>query len=175
MWTLAWLALVPANAADESLKGLWQDLTDRDTITGFRAIRKMIRTPGCVEFLQGHLKPAADDEIARAIGDLDHESFDVRQKAEKALLESGGRCRPAVTRVLNAFENSLEFRRRLERVLEKVDALPLPVEDLRKVRAVEVLAGIDGAEAKRMLTALSKGAAGAPVTEAALSFLAARK
>lgn len=109
--------------------------------------------------------PADPKRLAKAIADLDSEQFSVREKALQELEQFVDEIAPTLKRKLAEETNSLEVRRRIERVLEKLDksAIPSP-EELRYIRAVQVLELIGAPEAKELLKSLANGTEGARKT-----------
>ena len=104
--------------------------------------------------------------MQQLIADLDSAQFAVREEASRELEKLGEPVEPALRQALRS-RPTLETRRRLERLLEKLDAPVPPVETLRALRAVEVLEHIGTAEARRVVQDLARGAAGAGLTEEA--------
>jgi hypothetical protein len=146
---------------------LWADLGDADASKAFRAM-KVLRANGtpAVSLLKERLRPApAIDakKIAKLLADLDRDNFAARASATKQLLELGDLAEPALRAALNDTP-SLEKGRRVEDLLERLDAAP---ELLRGVRAVEVLESLGTPEARQVLQTLAKGAAEARLTREA--------
>jgi hypothetical protein len=113
-----------------------------------------------VRLLGKHLKPvpgkALEKELVqRRITELGSDSFEVREKAAKALRDAGRNVRQALIEALRACQD-LEKRHRLERLLRGINIGPVP-EMLRPMRALEVLGRLDTPEANRLLRALAKG------------------
>ena len=124
-------------------------------------------------FLSAKLKPlaAADKQmIRRWIADLDSDDFDTRSVAHKELARLGDQVLPAVEETLKG-KPSLETRRRLEPILEAMHAIPSR-EVIRVLRAVQALELIGNADARTLLQAIAKGAAGARQTREAQESLA---
>jgi hypothetical protein len=130
--------------------------------------------------LKKRLPPAAAPDakrLADLIADQDSETFARRDAAMKGLADLGELAEPALRAAL---ENgpSLEVRRRLEELLEKLAGLGTTGEPLRASRAVEALERIGTPEARQVLTRLAAGAPGAWRTreaKAALDRLAGRR
>jgi hypothetical protein len=83
---------------------------------------------------------------------------------------------PALVEVLRG-QPSLEVRQRAQRILDKVQAERLPADQVRVLRALEVLETIGTPEARQVLEALARGALDARLTQeahAACHRLAAR-
>jgi hypothetical protein len=123
-----------------------------------------------VELIRRKLPPAEraprDGDPARWIADLDHDEFRRREEATEALRRLGPSAEAALCRALGA-EPSAEKRRRLEELLEAVQAEAFRPERVRPTRALEVLERIGTAEAKAVLAELAKGDPEAPLTQEA--------
>jgi hypothetical protein len=83
---------------------------------------------------------------------LNSADFSRRQQASQAIERLGFRAEPALREALTQ-QASLEARRRIDRLLAKLDG----PETLRLTRAMETLELIASAEARRHLRALSQG------------------
>jgi hypothetical protein len=156
------------------LEALWTDMGGDDAVRADRAAWALAAAPQqAVALLRGRLRPAAavdSRHIARLVADLDHARYAVRQRAEQALAKLGDRAEPALRQALEG-QPSLEMRRRVVLLLEKVTGPVSGPEPLRSLRAVEVLERIDTPEARRVLTALADGAPGALLTREARASL----
>jgi hypothetical protein len=128
-----------------------------------------------VPFLAKLMRPQAASAdphtIAALVGDLDSNQFTVREKAMQALEKLGKVAEPALRTALAARQPSLEIRRRMERILEKLEGPVTAPERLRELRALEVLEQIGSAEARQLLETLAQGAADAPLTQEARTAL----
>ena len=118
-----------------------------------------------------HSSTEPHPRLARDLKDID--LVTVREKASADLERLGPGAYPALRKALQA--PSLEVRRRAARLLEKKGGPPPPptlsTEELRALRAVEVLEWIATEEAREILSELARGAAGAPQTSAAVAAL----
>jgi hypothetical protein len=108
--------------------------------------------------LKEHL-PKFDQQLSRFIADLDSDQFDAREKSVSELEKLGG---DAEWNLREALEDkpSEEFRRRAETLLKKLPdsaGLPLPREQLRSARGVEILERIGTAKAREALEVFAKG------------------
>jgi WD40 repeat protein len=169
-------ATVELSAAD--LEGCWKDLSG-DADLAFRALGKLLLSPGqTVKLLDERLKPAPvanGQRLARLIGALDSDQFQTRDQAEKELEDLGEAAGEALEKAL-AGKVTLEAKRRLEGLLERLNESHLPPEKLRQVRAVEALEQIGTAEVSRLLIRLvASGAPGARLTREAEATLARLK
>jgi hypothetical protein len=102
--------------------------------------------------------------------DLDSDQFAVRAKATTEL-EQWSELAEAALRKALADQPSLEVRRRVQLLLERLDGPITSPERLRAMRAVEVLEHIDTPEARRLLEQLARGAPAALLTKEAKASL----
>jgi WD40 repeat protein len=166
--------------AKKDVEALWDDLAGDDAGKALQGIRKLAGAPGqSVPALRERLRPAAGVDarkINKLIADLDSDDFAVREKAEQELEKLGELAVPALNK-LKAEPPSLETKRRAEQLLERATSQGLSTDQLRLVRALEVLEQVGTAEARRVLEDLARGAPGALPTreaQAALDRLARR-
>jgi RNA polymerase sigma factor (sigma-70 family) len=160
--TAGWEALAGANAR-AAYAALWQLAADPDATT---------------TLLRQRLKPApvADAaQLGRLIKELESGKFTVRERAGAELARLGEMAEPALRKVVEG-KPSEELRRRVLKLLERLEGVPAP-EQLRALRAVELLERIGTPEARRELERLAGGAPEARLTRvarAALERLAVR-
>jgi WD40 repeat protein len=184
LWDLTRLRPAPKSAPAElraaEVSALWEVLAGNDAAEAFQAIGRLAADPRqVVPFLRARLRPAEPLDPRKVEGwvaDLDSSKFRLRQQAARELEKVGEQAVPALTRAL-ALPQSLETRRRMEQLLEKLTATTLSAEQVRLVRALEVLERAGTAEARQVLAALGRGAPGALPTreaQAALERLARR-
>jgi RNA polymerase sigma factor (sigma-70 family) len=172
--------LPPHAASASDLEALWADLAGADAARAYRAVWKLTATPQpTLAFLRKQLRPEpviTPQTMTQWVRDLDSDRFEVRDQATRKL-ENLGEAAEAVLRKALAERPSLEVRKRIEGLLDKVDAgAPSPAV-LLKLRALEVLEHIGTAEAQEVLKDLAKGMPAARVTQeakAALERLAKR-
>jgi WD40 repeat protein len=157
--------------APKELDACWADLAG-DAGRAFQAMRKMLRSPDeAVPYLAKRVRPVPKPDAKRIAGwvaDLDSDNF-ARRKAATAELEKLCELASAECRRALANSDSLEARKRLERLLAAVDAderAPSP-ERIRALRAVELLDRFGTPAARRSLAELSDGAPGARLTREA--------
>jgi hypothetical protein len=174
IWDVSSLSRAPkppvAALAAGDVAGLWPDLGGDDGVKAFQSMQKLAAAPKeVVPFVQERIKPAAavdTQKIDQWIQDLDSEKFAVRDQATRELEKLGEQAVPALEKVL-AGQPSLETRKRAEQLLEKLSGKVLTTEQVRVVRAVEVLEQAGTREARQLLETLAKGAPGAlPTREA---------
>ena len=176
VWDVASRAVV--KSADPAIKKMdqrWADLAHEDGMTSFKAIGEMIGLPKeTVKFLETKLRPvpALDPgAIQRLVDNLDSKNFNARQKATRELEKLEGQARAAMEKAF-AKPPSAEVKERLKKLLDRLEAPLSAPEDLRAVRAIEVLERIGTPEARDLLGRLAKGAAGARQTREAGESLA---
>jgi WD40 repeat protein len=169
------LASAPESLAD--LETLWQQLGDADPGVARKAMTALAQHAGAVAFMQAHLQtvpPADAKTLAALIDDLDHPQFARRDAAMVDLVKLAGHARSALEARLKT-KPSLEMRKRLIAILERLDA---PITDgghLRTVRGIEVLEWIATPGARQLLERLAMGAPGHRFTEDAKAALARSK
>jgi WD40 repeat protein len=162
----------PGELKDGEVEGLWTVIGGLEGNLAFGAIHRLsTNSPDqVVAFLGGRLKPTPPVEVGKIDGlikDLDSSKFRVRQKASDDLEKLGELAEPALRQAL-AVQPSLEALRRVQRLLDKLaGGAPLSADQVRLVRAVEVLEQVATPAARQVLTTLAGGAAGAlPTREA---------
>jgi HEAT repeat protein len=154
---------------------LWEDLASRDASKGYRAIWALVGSGDrAVQFLRGRLLSAAvGPNIRKLIEDLDDKRFAVREAASRELRKLGPAAGPALREALEKAP-SAEVRRRVSALLAQLtDVTPLAVsgEELRDIRAIQVLEYIGTNEARAVLRSLAGGTPGARTTEDARAAL----
>ena len=110
--------------------------------------------------------------LRRWIADLDNRRFAVRQTATRQLEKQGELAESVLRQALEA-KPTTEARRRLERLLDRVDSqrrFPSG-EHLRLLRALAVLENIGTKQARSVLEKLAKGAPEARLTQEAKAAL----
>ena len=159
----------------KDLNAAWNDLAGDDAVKAQQAIWMLAREPRqATAFLSQRLRPAAkldEARIASLINDLDSDRFSTREQASTELTRLGASAE-VLLRKKRAENVSLELRKRIDLLLEKLDVLaPLSGEELRYVRAVEALEQTGTREARQLLRTLAKGAENARLTREAKASL----
>jgi WD40 repeat protein len=169
LWDVARLTppLAPLPAA--KVAACWAELADADAARAYRASWSLVSAgAAAVEMLSRRLQPVAPPdgaEVSRRIAELDSDDYDPRQAAVERLIQLDTIAEPAVRQALRG-NVSLETRRRLRHVLQAIEGVP-PPEELRGLRAVQVLEHIGTPEAHTLLRTLAEGAVGTRRTLAA--------
>jgi RNA polymerase sigma factor (sigma-70 family) len=155
----------PRRLSEPELRRCWSDLANEDATTAFQAIRRLAAvTEQTPAFLRQYLKPVPAPDlksVRQLVVMLDSDDFSTRQKAAEELDKQADAAASILKQILTKEKPSLEVRRRLQQILEKIDSKP---EVLRAVRAVEVLEWIATPDAVRLIDELAKGAADARLT-----------
>jgi WD40 repeat protein len=157
----------------KTLDALWKELADPNGAKAYDALWGLVAVPkDAVSLLQKSLRPVAspDERVKELIAKLASEKFAVRQKAAEELKAMGELAWPALEELLKGNPDA-EVRRRAERLLNG----PLPAltqDQLRALRAIEVLDLIGTAEAREVLKILAGGAPCARLTQDAKAVLA---
>jgi hypothetical protein len=136
------------------------------------AIWKLALAPKeAMPFLSKNLRPAAGADagrIQRLIRDLADQRFEVRDQAYRELAGFHELAESALQQAVQK-ESSLEVRRRVERLLER---LREPSSDqLREMRAIEAVEYMQTPAAENLLRHLAEGAAAARLTREARTSL----
>ena len=154
----------PRKRTAEELDALWTGLADRNAARAYRALVGLVGSAGVVPYFKGRLKRAVPDNprLARLIAELDDDAFAIRQRASAELEGLGGVAKPALRKAMKEAA-SAEVRRRAEWLLERPSAAVEP-EQLRPLRAVEVLERLGTPEARELLKTLVGGADEARLT-----------
>jgi WD40 repeat protein len=158
-----------AMANSEKLDKLWTDLAGEDAMQAFRSGWELTEaSKQSVPFFQQCLRPVAivldAKRLAQLISDLEDGQFAVRQKATAELEKFGEFAAPALRKLLSD-KPALEIRRRVEHLLETIEAQKLPAETLCVLRAIQVLERTASSETRMILEKLAQGAPGARVTD----------
>jgi hypothetical protein len=161
-------------SADERDR-LWTDLCGEDAAAAGRAVWDLVAAGDqAVSLLKDRVqpvRPAPAERVAVLVADLDSERFDVRERAAAELAKLGESAAAALRKALTAPPPSLELRRRLQRILARLDRWPPTPEGVRGLRAVEVLEHVGTPAARAALAALAAGAAEARLTREAKASL----
>ncbi|MGE3806664.1 MAG: PQQ-binding-like beta-propeller repeat protein, partial [Gemmataceae bacterium] len=159
----------------------WQELGDSDAEKADRAIFRLLDAPEqSIPYLKNKLRPAvlkADEAaIAKLVGELDSNDFDTRERATQALRELEGAARPALEKAVQDEDLGLEARKRAQKLLDQLTGENVGPDQVRLLRAIEIVEQAGSDEAFQLLEALAKGTPGAKQTiEARLALERLRK
>ena len=144
----------------------WSLLADANAEKAGRAIFALVDSPAeSLELLRKRLKAASvtPEQLQKLITDLDHPRFAMREQAGIDLAALGPAAEAALKKKLEA-KPSLEAAGRIEKLLAGIRSMRPSPEQLRAIRAVEVLEHIGSPEAVAFLRELATGAEGAFLT-----------
>jgi WD40 repeat protein len=145
-----------APMGQDRIEELWATLGG-DAAPAYEAICKFVQSPkGVVAFLKDRLKPVERRDLSALIAELDSDSFPVRQAASTKLAQLGFQAEPAL-RAASSNHRSLEFAQRVDDLLKTLDGHPIPPDELRSRRSIQVLEYIGTAEAEALLQHLATG------------------
>jgi hypothetical protein len=161
-----------AELSTADVKRLWTEMADPITIKAYRAVGTLVTAPTeTVDLFREKVRPvpkATAAEIDKLIADLDNDDFDTRDKASRELRRIGVQAKAALQKNLEN-SKSREQHRRVEQLLAEVkerETTP-SLDELRELRAVEVLEAIGTAPAWSILESLAKGPSGIKLTDEA--------
>jgi WD40 repeat protein len=163
----------PEPPASRELADLWRQLAGDGEVAD-EALRRLETAPAeAVALVRREVKPASPVEAERLkklVADLEDERFEVRKRASDDL-EKLGELAEASLRKRLADKPSLEVRQRIEPLLDKLACFVASPEQVRALRAVELLERIGTTEAQAVLQELGKGARDARLTTEAQNAL----
>jgi hypothetical protein len=150
---------------------LWKLLADANAERAGRAVYAMVESPDeTLVLLQKRIKAVSvtPERLQQLIADLDHSKFTVREQAGVELAALGPVAEPALKKKLQA-KPSLEVVGRIEKLLAGIQSMRPSQDQLRVIRAVEILEHIRTPKAIAFLRELAGGAEGAYLTSHAKS------
>lgn len=165
--------LPPPKPAD--FAALWTDLNG-DARPAYRLLQGLQAHPeAAVALVRANLppargRPATAAEIEKWIADLDHDEFDRREQAGKALAEVGKAAAPALTAALQG-QPTPEKKRRAEELLQALRTTGAGAEMVRPTRALELLERLGTPAARQLLRDLAQGNPDAALTQQARATL----
>jgi hypothetical protein len=167
----------PVPADEKQLTAWWADLQSDDPKRAYAAVWQLSdATPDTVvAFLGKQLRPEAPPDagnLRQLIADLNSDNFRIREKADKELLKMGHAAAPALRKALETV--APEAARRIEQLLARKPDLGSRPEQLRRLRAMQVLERMDSETARRMLVDLAAGLPLAAETKEAMAACARR-
>jgi hypothetical protein len=158
----------------QELQAVWSDLASPDASKGYKAFWTLANAPQqAVPFVKERLQaihPPDPKRVSRFIDNLDDGQFALREEATAELEKLGGFAESALRKVLE--ENpSLEVRRRVEKLLNKLEQGISHPDLLQALRAIAALEQIGTAEAQEVMRMLVKDAVMPRVRQDATSSL----
>jgi RNA polymerase sigma factor (sigma-70 family) len=158
-----------AHLSPQQLDAHWSALAGKDAHKAWEAIVALASQEQTASFLQKHLRPVPvmeERRLARLVTDLDSDRFAVRDQARRELEKLGESAQGALRRALEG-NPSVEVRRRVEELVDKLDQASPSPERLQALRALEALERLGTADAYRLLAELAGGATEAWLTREA--------
>jgi WD40 repeat protein len=161
------------------LAALWTQLAARDPIVAQRALRAMLQQPEkTTAFLVDAVKPVArtdraDERVRALIADLGSTDEDARRRASSALRSLGSAAFPEIRRALEA-KPAQNVAERL-RLLLAARRAPATDNEVRDLRAVQLLEKLGTKAAHQHLQRLATGSKHARLTQEARSALDRRQ
>jgi WD40 repeat protein len=145
---------------DNQLEDWWKDFGS-DAAAAHQATARALQFPQqVVPMIRNKLKPAPavdGKRIEELIKELDNPRYLERQQAAAALEELADLAELALRKTL-AGNPSLECRRRVELLLQRIEKTPTVGPQLRVLRALAVLEWMSNPQAREVLAAIAKGA-----------------
>jgi WD40 repeat protein len=161
--------LRPIELSPDELEGYWKELASPNATHARQSLWKLVAgAKQAVPFLKERLTSASLERSQRMIQSLiDQLGSPHLKDREKATAELAGLVHQAELALKKALVQSsdLEVRRRIERLLEKLEVPITDPERLRVLRAVEVLEQIGNLDAQQTLNSLAQGASDAQLIQ----------
>jgi WD40 repeat protein len=143
---------------DKQLEEGWNDLASAEGAVVSRAIGVLVAAGDqTTAFFRGHLRPAPvrdPAQLSGLIAALNHPDPARRRRAAEELRQFGVKAAPALYEALRR-KPAIEVRRQIEGVLEALGEFPVPPDDLRRARAIQILERIGTPEAEEILQTLA--------------------
>jgi hypothetical protein len=168
--------VAPTPAAPGEVEAIWKELTGTDAARAFAALERFAAAPALAlpllrERLPGLTAPQAAPDVARLLADLDHDDFDVRERATRELIQLGPEALAPVREAL-AETKSREVRRRAEEIVEQLrTGAAAPPNVICAARGVELLERLGTPEAQQLLSTWANRPAASPLTREARTAL----
>jgi hypothetical protein len=142
----------------QQLRSLWNDLLADDAPVAYQAVWQLVRGRAVsVPFLMAQLKQLPEpglERIPSLLSELDSDQFRIRKRATTELEKLGEFAEPALRQILRQ-KPSLEVRRRVEKLLYRMEDGALGKYRMSIVRAVAALEHIAGPQGCKALQELS--------------------
>jgi WD40 repeat protein len=169
VWEISPIAGPAPKLTERELQRLWTELAATDAARAHDAKSVLVSAPDqAVPLLREQLQPVSGEatkHVQQLLRGIDSDRFAERDKSARELTDLRTAYRPLLQRALRE-ASSPEMKRRLESILA-ADAGRLPPNLARMLRSIQTLERIGSVEARRVLTGLATGAAGALQTQAA--------
>jgi hypothetical protein len=154
----------------QEIENLWDQLNEKEGPGILRTVWTLVDAgENAVKMIRAKVKPIlapGEKRIKSLLGDLDHDTFNVRSAAATELAKVGQAAEPFLRKALEA-GGSAEFRRQVEGLLANCQNPALTEEEVRNLRAIWVLEEIGTPGAQECLKTLASGALAARLTREA--------
>jgi len=164
----------PLRLMPSQLEQLWQDLGSSDVPKAYGAVwAAVLASKQSVPFLKTRLPqlvPVDRQRIHNLVLELNHDQVTRRDKATQELEKIGALCEPML-RAAVAKPPSPDSRRRLERLLAKIEGPVASPDTLHVLRVLEALELANTAESRQMLESLGRAAPPTKISEEAKAAL----
>jgi hypothetical protein len=168
LWDIPKEKMTEQELLPKELQTLWEDLAGDDAMKAYKAIWILVAAPNqSVPFLQKQLHPvppADPKKLTHLVKDLGNDNFATRDKAARELKKLGVLARSTLEEALKQ-QPPLEVRMRIEGLLNRLEKHPPTLDELREIRALEVLEYIGNSEANKLVEQLTNGAPSALLTQ----------
>jgi WD40 repeat protein len=146
--------------SDDHNNRLWKDLADTDAAKAYEAIMRLKRSPTpAVTLIRDRLRwTEVNQQIGHWIEQLGSDDFATRLKATDALEQLGERARPPLVKSLTQAP-SVEHKRRVELLLDKLAKPFTSPAGLRLLRSIEILDALATIEAASLLRQIAEESA----------------
>ena len=145
---------------DEEVKRHWDRLRHSDADEAYRSKWALVGDPKkTIAFLSTHIASEpriAPERVKALIADLDSAEYAVRERAQRELQEHFRRSEALLRKTLEG-PASTEVKNRINRMIAAYFAANPPPDQLRDLRAIEVLEQIGTPEARDLLRRLGSG------------------
>ncbi len=163
-------SLTPAQFAT-----LWQELGSADAGQAQQAMVRLRGDPArLLPYLEQRLHPDREGpavaQVQQWFKQLDDDDFEIREQALRELRKHAPRIVPSLHQTLGQTD-SVEVRARVQAVFTQLEKHSLAPEELRQVRAIEVLNQIPTPASRDLLGRLARGYPWSPQTQAAQATL----
>jgi WD40 repeat protein len=145
--------------SEAAVERAWSALGLADPAAAHASLWSLVESPRqAVAHFAKHLRPepARGRTAEQMIVELNSPRYPLRQKATEELARLGEQARPALVKAL-AGKPTLETKRRIEGLLTRLGRAQPHPDDLRSLRALEVLERIATPEARQLVETLARG------------------
>jgi WD40 repeat protein len=142
-----------------SVTDAWNYLQQSEAGQAYSGLCRLVSTPTCLESLAGRIRldsPPTGPEIRDILSGLDSDEFSVRAQSRIQLNRWGTIAIPTLVEILQR-KLPLETRKSVEIALERLRAGVVPPQELRLLRAIEVLERLQSPQALQLLESLAQG------------------